>query len=99
RRRQPTRLHRGPIIAGWRLDALLCRDTARRTELGISVPRDVSLSTWIVTKATPGAGWGEAVVHFDSPPTPVGDRTLRLFGPVCALLLTLPPFSLARRVS
>ena len=37
-------------------------------------------------------------MHFDSPPKPAGDRTLRLAALVCAVILTLAGLSLARSV-
>ena len=37
-------------------------------------------------------------MHFDSPPTPVGDRTLRLAALICAIILTLAALSLAHSV-
>ena len=37
-------------------------------------------------------------MHFDSPPTPVGDRTLRLAALTCAIILTLAALSLAHSV-
>jgi AI-2 transport protein TqsA len=37
-------------------------------------------------------------VHFDSPPKPVGDSTLRRAALICAVILTLAALSLARSV-
>ena len=37
-------------------------------------------------------------MHFDGPPKPAGDRTLRLAALICAVILTLAGLSLARSV-
>ncbi len=44
------------------------------------------------------AAWSDPTLHLDSPPKPVGDRTLRLAGLICAVILTLAALSLARTV-